>query len=71
MVTSYFIARIDLDDARYCESCPCLYLTEGLYSDLCQLDKGGRIKQDTRGHYIRPEWCALLEVTGNGDERGE
>lgn len=67
MVTSYFIARIDLDDTRYCDSCPCLYMTEGMYSDVCQLDKAVRdVEQDARGRYIRPSWCPLLEVKANG-----
>lgn len=67
MGTSFFIAKINLDDAQYCDSCPCLYMTEGMYSDCCQLDKAVRdVEQDRRGRVIRPNWCPLLKVT---DER--
>lgn len=66
-MNSFFIARIDLDDTRYCDSCPCLYMTEGMYSDVCQLDMAVRdVEQDARGCYIRPSWCPLLEVKANG-----
>lgn len=52
-------AILVIDMPKSCEECPCCYLTEGCYSDICQVNRFGLEEGYEKG---RPNWCPLREV---------
>ena len=52
-------AILVMDMPKSCEECPCCYLTEGCYSDICQVTRNGLEEGYEKG---RPNWCPLHKV---------
>lgn len=56
--------QIDIEMPKTCNDCPCSYLTEGCYSDYCQIN-GQDFNEETAenyGIYKRQKWCPLIEI---------
>ena len=52
-------AILVMDMPKSCAECPCCYITEGCYSDICQVNYFGLEEGYEKG---RPNWCPLREL---------
>lgn len=58
-------AILVIDMPSNCNECPCRYLTEGCYSDFCQVTCDDLPERyDT----AKPDWCPLREVPQKKEE---
>ena len=63
---------VDIPLPKNCKDCPCAYLTEGAYKDICQITKENLIdEKDEFGlstfNYPKPKWCPLSEQKGENN----
>lgn len=57
-------AMLIMDAPENCAECPCCYLTEGCYSDICKAENRGLEEGYREG---KPNWCPLREVPQEAD----
>lgn len=63
-VTSVHKMILVIEMPSSCEECPCCYLTEGCYSDICQVNRFGLEEGYEKG---RPNWCPLKPMIEKKD----